>query len=372
MASIKAKIGLQTIVAQPPGPFLIWDSEVKGLNVRRQFSDVITYSLIYRAHDGRQHWLKLGRASHWTPTQIREKAKSVLRMVDDGKDPAVEKYALRSGATVSELLDQYVADMDAHKLNGKKETTKKSDKSRIENHIRPRLGKLRVSAISQPQIEKFMNECSRGSARQIMQLLGAIFSFAERRKLRGDNPCKGIEKPKDIKKTRRLSISEYAQLGTALSGASVFNDLFQFLVLSGWRSNEARLLKWAELDLERCTASLGDTKTGASIRPLSQAAIAIIKRQSTTGEYVFVFQGRPVSSVNKYFLKLSMSREITPHVFRHSLASLAADMGFSDNVISGLLGHARSSMTSRYIHLDAALIKAADAVATETLRLMRP
>ena len=52
-------------------------------------------------------------------------------------------------------------------------------------------------------------------------------------------------------------------------------------------------------------------------------------------------------------------------------ASLAADLGLGDSTIAGLLGHSRSSVTSRYIHLDKALIAAADLVAAETKRLMR-
>ena len=64
-----------------------------------------------------------------------------------------------------------------------------------------------------------------------------------------------------------------------------------------------------------------------------------------------------------------MPSDVTPHVLRHSLASLAADMGFSDNVISGLLGHSRNSVTSRYVHLERSLIEAADKVANETAAL---
>ena len=44
---------------------------------------------------------------------------------------------------MAELLDQYVADMQSGKINGKKLSTIKSDKSRIETHIRPYLGKFR-------------------------------------------------------------------------------------------------------------------------------------------------------------------------------------------------------------------------------------
>jgi integrase len=374
VASIKGKIGLREIAAMPPGPFLMWDTEIRGFNVRRQFSRAITYSVIYRANDGRQHWLKIGRHGVWTPTLAREKAKSVLLAVDMGKDPSAERHALRSGATIAELVDEYLADLDTHKLNGKKASTKKSDKSRIENHIRPRLGKLRVAAITQLQIENFMNDCPPGSARTIIAMLSSIFTFAIKKKLRSDNPCKGIVKPKDNRKTRRLSLAEYAQLGTAIGNSTtVANDIFLFLAVSGWRSSEARLLKHSEIDLERRIATLADTKTGVSIRPLSRAAIEIIKRQSSQSEYVFALQqGRPATNLFPPWKKLQMPKDVTQHTLRHSFASLSADMGYSDNVIAGMLGHARSSITSRYVHLEKALIESADAVAVETLRLMSP
>jgi hypothetical protein len=181
VASIKGNIGLREIAAMPPGPFLMWDTELRGLNVRRQFSSAITYSVIYRAQDGRQHWLKIGRHGIWTPTLAREKAKSILLAVDMGQDPSAERHARRTGATVAELCDEYVADMESYKLNGKAASTKKSDRSRVEKHIKPKLGKIRVSAITQYQIENFMNGCSPGSAKRLMQLLGAIFSSESKR-----------------------------------------------------------------------------------------------------------------------------------------------------------------------------------------------
>ena len=55
--------------------------------------------------------------------------------------------------------------------------------------------------------------------------------------------------------------------------------------------------------------------------------------------------------------------DVTPHVLRHSFASVANDLGFTESTIAALIGHARSSVTSKYIHtLDAALIIAADTI----------
>ena len=66
-----------------------------------------------------------------------------------------------------------------------------------------------------------------------------------------------------------------------------------------------------------------------------------------------------------------LPRDVTPHVLRHSYASLAADLGLADATIAALLGHKGHSVTRRYIHAaDAALLAAADAVAERTMESM--
>lgn len=54
---------------------------------------------------------------------------------------------------------------------------------------------------------------------------------------------------------------------------------------------------------------------------------------------------------------------ITAHVLRHSFASIANDLGLSEITIAALLGHAKGSVTSKYVHtLDNTLVMAADTV----------
>lgn len=50
-------------------------------------------------------------------------------------------------------------------------------------------------------------------------------------------------------------------------------------------------------------------------------------------------------------------------MLRYSVASIANDLGFTEVTIAALVGHAKGSMTSKYIHmLDTALIMAADTI----------
>jgi hypothetical protein len=248
VANIRTKIGLQIIAGMPTGPFLIWDSAVKGFCCRRQFSDAITYSVFFRTRTGLQRWMKIGRHGIITPTEARAEAVRILRAVTLGEDPANERYALRSGATMSELLDDYVADMQSGKINGKKSSTIISDNSRIKNHIRPKFGKLRVAAITQSNVEEFMNSMSPGSAKRIVILLGSIFTFAVNKGLRADNPCSKIKKPADVRRTRRLSEHEYAQLHKALGSvpnsiAGICDNFPCNSWLEKWRGQKPSLVR---------------------------------------------------------------------------------------------------------------------------------
>lgn len=56
--------------------------------------------------------------------------------------------------------------------------------------------------------------------------------------------------------------------------------------------------------------------------------------------------------------------DITPHVLRHSFASVAADLEYSEITIGTLIGHKGHRITSRYTHAaDAVLLAAADKIA---------
>ncbi len=152
----------------------------------------------------------------------------------------------------------------------------------------------------------------------------------------------------------------------------------RFLALTGWRSGEALALRWSDIDLARRTARLADTKTGLSVRPLSHAACDVLRSLPRIGAAELVFpatrgDGRMIGFPKLWgrIAKLAeLPADVTPHVLRHSFASLAADLELSEITIA-LIGHRGQSITSRYTHsADAVLLAAADAVANETTRRM--
>ena len=123
----------------------------------------------------------------------------------------------------------------------------------------------------------------RGTASRTVGLLGAIFTYAVRRRMRPDNPVHGVVRPADGRRERRLTDDEYKALGVGLRKAEAAHiwpaaiAVARFLALTGWRSGEALALRWDEIDFARRTATLGDTKTGRSVRPLSHAACELLR-----------------------------------------------------------------------------------------------
>jgi integrase len=225
----------------------------------------------------------------------------------------------------------------------------------------------------------------KGTASRTVGLLGAIFTYAQRHRLRVDNPVHGVMRFADRRRERRVSDDEYAALGAALHRGEAQGiwpaaiAAARFLALTGWRSGEALTLKWSDIDFARRTARLADTKTGLSVRPLSRLACDVLRGlpKIATAELVFPStrgDGRMLGFPKLWarIAKLGeLPADITPLVLRHSFASVAADLGYSEPTIAALVGHKGHTITSRYVHsADRVLLAAADAVANRIAELM--
>src|ERR1700730_7673782 len=247
MAVLKKRIGLNDIRVLKPGE-IIWDSAVGGFPARRQKSKTVSYIIVYHNAEGRQRWQTIGRhGSPWTPETAREAARRILGHVVDGADPAAEKHAKRKAASVAELCDLYLADVEAGRLLTRRKAAKKAstiatDKGRIERHIKPLLGNMKVAAVTREDVDGFMHAVAegrtasrtktgkkrglanvrggKGTASRTVGLLGAIFTYAVRHRMRLDNPVRGVVRFADGRRKRRLSDAEYQMLGRGLKRAA--------------------------------------------------------------------------------------------------------------------------------------------------------
>jgi len=405
----RKRIGQRHIKALRPGQ-VVWDSAVIGFGARRQRSEAVSYFVFYRTAEGRQRWQTIGRhGAPWVPDTARDEARRLLGDVARGEDPAGVKQAIRKAITVAELCDRYMVDAKSGLVltrfgSGKKASTLAIDEGRIARHIKPVIGRLALAAVTDVDVKELRDAVAtgktagttktglrglarvrggKGTATRVLRLLGAIFTYAIQHKLRADNPVRGVPQFRDGQRERRLSKSEYRALGKALRQAdkSVWPPAVaaaRFLALTGFRSGEALNLKWSEVDLTARTAVLPGTKTGRSMRPLSNAACDVLRQVPRRGDLVFPSSrnGGPMPKLGKHWSKIiklaGLSADVTPHVLRHSFASTAADAGYSDLTIASLLGHARRTVTSRYARTaDPVLLAAADATANAIRKSMQ-
>jgi integrase len=216
------------------------------------------------------------------------------------------------------------------------------------------------------------------TAPRTVGLLGGILTYAVEAGIIEGNPAHGIRRPKDNVRKRRLSEAEYRILGRMLHDAAkqekytTLVDVVRQLALTGCRRGEMIGLKWTEADTDSRCLRLEDSKEGESIRPIGLPVVEYLERRRTgsdvLGTYVFRGNGQDNAfgsfpSHWKHIFEESPLSDVTPHVLRHSFASIAKDLGFTEVTIRPLVGHAKGSVTSKYIHtLDTALIMAADTI----------
>lgn len=392
--------------------YSIWCSETRGFGVAINPSGSKSFIVDYRNLTGKRRRMTIGRFNIMPFEQARNLGKAKLAEALTGSDPIAERQALRKAVTIKDLCEEYLH----HAKNGhilgkggrpKKASTIETDEGRINRHIIPLLGKLRVSELSKAHVNKFIRQISEGktavsvksdklrgkvvvtggagTASRTTGLLGGIMSYAVTEGILENNPVHGVRRPAYNKRTRRLSDFEYSKLGKALFDDSLAGSTKQariaifLLALTGCRRGEIIKLRWDEVDFESQCFRLRDSKEGASIRPIGKLVMVCLEnlqpQVSSSTVLTPIRSGEFYGGLPNAWRKIAAANQmsdITPHTLRHSYASVAADTGLSEPTIASLLGHSASSVTSKYIHqLDAVLLNAADIVVEKIAKKMQ-
>ena len=384
-----------------------WDRELRGFGVQVMPSGLKSFVVQYRTAEGRTRRLVIGRYGLMTVEEARVIAHEKLVAVSKGVDPAALVEPDGSTTTVGEICDWYLLEANAGRILGRRRrpiqaSTLAMDKSRIETHIRPLLGDRRVSSLKLADIEAMQADIAAGKtakgragprggtpsggegvAARTVSSLHSIFEHAVRWGKIEYNPARGVRKLASTPRERRLSTAEIARLGTAMRTLAAEGEhptglaAIRLLLLTGFRRMECLALQRAWVDAEQRAIRLPETKTGPQMRVVGQAAIDLILAQPVTDGSPYVF---PADWGNGHFIGVvrvlervcgaARLAEVTPHTLRHTFASVAGDLGFSELTIAALLGHAARGVTQRYIHIDEALRVAADKVSSEIAALL--
>jgi integrase len=294
-------------------------------------------------------------------------------------------------------------------------------RARLDNHILPRIGSLRLDRITVAAIEKLRDDLRANSYAPrtinfIIRIVGAVFRAAIRRDEAVSNPVDRVERAfmaarelragEDEGASNDDSISPDAVLSPDEVGAmldqttpGLYRTLFTTAALTGARSGELFALRWGDIEMPknasayiyiRRTVSWSRLK-GEEIRPryfppktrsglrkipiTAELATALrnwkLQCPATSDDLVFpAADGRPIRRSNalRYGLWAALRRaglrRVNMHSLRHSFASALIMGGAPVTEVQSLLGHASPEITLRiYSHW----FKTADSGAVDRL-----
>lgn len=359
----------------------VWDTALKGFGLKCTPTGRKIYILQYRVPGQGTPTPKrftIGQHGTWTPDAARKEAQRLLRDISQGTDPAYTKSLQKQTHTLKVFAAQYLSDYaEIHK----KPRSVAEDRRNLEKHILPVLGSRQVDKITEGDVARLHRSLRRTpiAANRCVALLSKIFELAEKWKTRpkGTNPCGDIQRYKEQKRIRYLSVEELTRLGTVLTQAERTNRhsvfvlaAFRLLILTGARLGEILSLRWDYVDRERHCLCLPDSKTGQKEITLNAPAWDILDRLPRIADHPFVLPGkRPNRPLRNIHWNWSIIRQtanlqgVRINDLRHSFASVGVGAGLGLPIIGALLGHTQATTTQRYAHLaDDPLKEASDLI----------
>ena len=369
------KITKRSVDAAVPGDkeFFIWDDELKGFGLRVYPSGRKMYLAQFRA-GGRLRRINIGLHGALTPELARTEAMKHLSQVRLGGDPANDRDRRKASATMKEFGMRFLAE---HVALHCKPSTYGEYKRSVELFINPKLGSHRIIDITRADVVGLHQSMKNipYQANRPLGVLSIMFTVAHTWGVRTDgvNPCWKVKRYKEVKRERYLTADELARLGKVLREADEEPEAancIRLLLLTGCRLGEIQTLKWDYVDLKTGVLRLPDSKTGAKLVPIGQAAIEVLKSIPKVKNNPYVITGRVegqhLTDMQKPWRRLRKRAELDGlriHDLRHSFASDALQLGQDLTMIGKLLGHTQVQTTARYAHLKTDPIRtAADAV----------
>ncbi|HEY1662170.1 MAG TPA: tyrosine recombinase [Verrucomicrobiae bacterium] len=203
--------------------------------------------------------------------------------------------------------------------------------------------------------------------------LRAFYKFAENEKILPLNIAENLSLPRRWKRLpKALTNAEIEKLLTPEQPESkeTVRDqaILELAYASGLRLSELKNLRLEQMHLEAGFINVIGKGNKERVVPVGKKAVAALNRYLETARPKFVTakspanvfltqRGTPFAAVTLWLRiknrvgRAGVSRNITPHMLRHSFATHLLEHGADLRVIQELLGHANISTTEVYTHV---------------------
>ena len=369
-SSAPVRLTQSSIDRLQPGParYSVPDGAVPGLSVRVGQTGRKSFALYYRVL-GRLRCATLGRVGVLTLDEARRRARAMLVQAAGGADPLSARDQARKAVTVAQAAKLWLED-----LEGRRKPTTLRNYRLATTHITSRLGMRPIGSVEVGDVATLhvRLRATPYLANRVVAALSSLCSWCERRGLRpgGSNPCRLVERNRELPRQRYLTLAEYGRLGKALRTAEAERLVspiplmaIRLLLVTPCRPAEVKALQWTYVDLDAALLRLPDSKTGAKVVHLPPEAVALLRSWPAfeNSPYVFPangrrYKGKHLTDLSRPWAVLRKLAQLEDVRFydatRHSFASVAISQhGHSLSVIGELLGHSQAATTKRYAHL---------------------
>ena len=206
-------------------------------------------------------------------------------------------------------------------------------------------------------------------------VLRGIIHQAEKLKVKCPNiDFTKVQSKKGESKKVFLSMEEISLLLQQVSRET--KPFYVFLLGTGMRIGEALAIDWLDVSVKEKTILIDKqynsmakkvttTKSGKErVIPLSDMALQSLRMQAQLTGSEWLIKGPVFGNIKRWMIDKELKtvkskKHITPHVLRHTFASMLVQSGTSLETISALLGHADLQTTQIYTHFDTSRLKSA-------------
>ena len=235
-----------------------------------------------------------------------------------------------------------------------------------------------INHIETRDIQEFLNDWKHLAEKYLQEMLivmKSIFESARRDGHIKENPAtdKRIVIPSKKKTVRKaLELDEMREILLSLSKLEEMDKRYMMLLLfTGMRRGEVLGLKWEDVDLKKNVFHIersitypkgkngfviGTPKTESGVRdvPISPELMKVLQ---PIGAHGFILGGETPLTLSIHRRMMERIRRTidlhgaSPHIFRHSYATLLNDAGASVKTIQAIIGHSDVQTTiNRYVH----------------------
>ncbi len=322
------------------------DAGLPGFALRVTADGKKTFSYRYRSPEDRKQKRLTWPFPSYSLAEARTAAEGIVRAVGRGEDPQ-KKAPLEVPETVGDLCSKYVEQYL------KKHVRKwKAAEGEIENHIRPKLGTVRLEKVSKAHVRQMVGGIEVKypvAANRALTRLRAIFNWGLEEDFCLVDPTRGVKKPTKEKPTARvLTDEELGKVWTACDALEFpAREYMRLLILSGQRRDDVRCVPWAEIDTKMMNWVIPAERYKSArphLIPLTELMLVLLQASPVKEGFIFSLTngGKPYGNLVKPKRTLDKASEVTGwtlHDVRRTVRTGLSRLGFRPDIAERVIGH---------------------------------